>query len=815
MSTPLDSILGQAIQAFQKGDYAYAEKLLEKILQVQKNNLPALHILGLIKASQENHLEASKFLKKAAALNPQDASLQYNLAKALANSNKHQEAILHHEKATRLMPANPEAWVNFGMSLTALHRHQNALEAFDKALEINPQFPEALLNKGLSLKALNICDPLPFIENALKLKPSLFEAWLAKGVILREQNHLDEALTCFDVSLKINPNHLSAWLETAQTLQSNHRLNEALNCYHKAAEIDPNNALCHYKMGHAFYEIDNYPKAIEHFNEAIQLNPKLVDIYAIRGLAKGELKEFGEAIKDLTKAIKLFPDKPALYISRGSFFELQNRFESQSQTEQAISDFHKALSLDPKNAEAKWCLAFSCIPPVITNNQEITSIRAKFNLELDNLGSWLNEGNIPDAYKAVGLRQPFFLAYQEINNNQIISRYGDICYRVMSYWQSENNLLQKNVSPDSSQKFRVGIVSKHIFNHSVWNAIVKGLVENLNHEEFEIHIFYLSNFCDSETETAKSLATSFTQKSAALIEWATDINIAQLDALIYPEIGMDPLTCQLANLRLSPIQISLWGHPETTGLPTIDYYVSAENFEPENADHNYREKLLKLPNLGCFYKGLNIPPKTPDLPMLGLSYENPILICPGTHFKYAPEFDWVFTAIAKRLNKCQFIFFTNKERAISILFKNRLQKVFEDEGLIFEEYVHFIPWQSSELLYGLFKIAAVFLDTIGFSGFNTAMQAIECDLPIVTREGLFMRGRLASGILKRMGLDELIANDEDCYIDLVVKLVQDHKFNQTIRLKAKQSKDKLFYDLSPIKALEAFLINQINKLRYK
>jgi predicted O-linked N-acetylglucosamine transferase (SPINDLY family) len=58
------------------------------------------------------------------------------------------------------------------------------------------------------------------------------------------------------------------------------------------------------------------------------------------------------------------------------------------------------------------------------------------------------------------------------------------------------------------------------------------------------------------------------------------------------------------------------------------------------------------------------------------------------------------------------------------------------------------------------KRADVFLDTIGFSGFNTAMQAAECALPIVTREGRFMRGRLASGMLRSMGMSDLVAADE-------------------------------------------------------
>src|SRR5258708_34245278 len=75
--------------------------------------------------------------------------------------------------------------------------------------------------------------------------------------------------------------------------------------------------------------------------------------------------------------------------------------------------------------------------------------------------------------------------------------------------------------------------------------------------------------------------------------------------------------------------------------------------------------------------------------------------------------------------------------------------------------------------YGLMKRADVLLDTIGFSGFNTAMQAVECGLPIVAWEGRFMRGRFASGVGKRMKLDEGVAKSEKEYIALAGKLVGD------------------------------------------
>ena len=77
--------------------------------------------------------------------------------------------------------------------------------------------------------------------------------------------------------------------------------------------------------------------------------------------------------------------------------------------------------------------------------------------------------------------------------------------------------------------------------------------------------------------------------------------------------------------------------------------------------------------------------------------------------------------------------------------------------------------------------ADVFLDTMGFSGFNTALQAIESGLPVAAWEGRFLRGRLASGILRRMGMDELVADGDAAFVDIAVRLAQDAAWWGSVR----------------------------------
>jgi predicted O-linked N-acetylglucosamine transferase (SPINDLY family) len=327
----------------------------------------------------------------------------------------------------------------------------------------------------------------------------------------------------------------------------------------------------------------------------------------------------------------------------------------------------------------------------------------------------------------------------------------------------------------------------------------------LDRNRFAVYGFYLGNRQDKETALARSSAQHFEEGGRDLRQWCRAIAEQQPDVLIYPEIGMDPMTLQLASLRLAPVQAVTWGHPETTGLPTIDYYLSAEDFEPVGAQEHYSERLVALPHLGCFYEPLESKPTAPNLSKLGIEADQPLLLCPGMPFKYAPQFDWVLADIAHRAGRCQFVFFVPETESLAEMLRARLESAFAERGLDFRRFGIFIPWLNGPAFDGLMKRADLFLDTIGFSGFNTAMQAVECGLPIVTRDGRFMRGRLASGILKRMGLQELVAGSEQEYVQLVLRVIRDDEYRASLRKRIASGRSVLYADERPIRGLEDFL----------
>jgi predicted O-linked N-acetylglucosamine transferase (SPINDLY family) len=157
------------------------------------------------------------------------------------------------------------------------------------------------------------------------------------------------------------------------------------------------------------------------------------------------------------------------------------------------------------------------------------------------------------------------------------------------------------------------------------------------------------------------------------------------------------------------------------------------------------------------------------------------------------------------------MFFTHHLSHLSEKLRERLGAAFERAGLDPAEFVTFVPWQSRPAFYGLMQRADVYLDTVGFSGFNTAMQALECGLPVVTREGRFLRGRLASGPLRRAGLSELVAASDEAYIDIAVRLARDRTYREALRRRIATARAVLYDDLAPARALETFLADACSR----
>jgi predicted O-linked N-acetylglucosamine transferase (SPINDLY family) len=97
------------------------------------------------------------------------------------------------------------------------------------------------------------------------------------------------------------------------------------------------------------------------------------------------------------------------------------------------------------------------------------------------------------------------------------------------------------------------------------------------------------------------------------------------------------------------------------------------------------------------------------------------------------------------------------------------------------------------------------LDSVGWSGGNTTLEALAQDLPVVTCEGALMRGRVSAGILRMMGMPETVGETVDAYVALAVRMGRDRDWRAEIKARVATDKHRLYRDRSCIAALENFL----------
>jgi len=419
---------------------------------------------------------------------------------------------------------------------------------------------------------------------------------------------------------------------------------------------------------------------------------------------------------------------------------------------------------------------------------------------------------IEEAAKAVGLSQPFYLPYQGHNDRDLQRLYGELVCRIQAarypQWAASPPLLPVN----PKQPLRIGVVAGFFHGHTNWKILIKGWVENLNKERYQLHGYYTGAIKDVRTEEARRNFARFVENIYSLESLAQIIRDDQLHILIYPEVGMNSLTLRLAALRLAPIQCVSWGHPITSGLPTMDYFLSSEFMEPAGAEAHYTERLVRLPRLSTCYT----PPEFTETGLtrasFGLKDDRVLFFCPQSLFKYLPQYDEVFPRIAKGVGKsCQFAFIQGKSIHLINQFQRRLEQAFAQYGLDYRDYVTLLPRMDRDRYLAMNRLADIFLDSIGWSGGNTTMEAIAGNLPIVTMPGELMRGRHSLAFLTMMGVKDTIADNLEEYVAAAVRLALDGQWRQRLARKIAQNKHKIFGDMACIQGLEDFFQEAVTR----
>lgn len=764
MVAPLSELTEQAMRLHEEGRLAQAEALYRQILTAEPHHFDAQHLLGMLCLQQ----------------------------------GRTEEALVLVIAALQARPNDPHALSTYGVVLHKLRRYEEAVAICDEALIAWPDFPDALVNRGIALKDLERFDEaLASYDKALAIYPAYTPALINKGVLLSRLQRLKEALECYDKALALRPHSAAALTNRGNVLLQLKRIPEALETYDRALAVDPNNPLALYNRGNALYEIGQLGDAVASFDKALALTPDYAAAFSSRGLALKELKRFDESEASYNRALELQPSFADALFNLGGLYEEFNRRAD------AIECYKKVLALKPNSLLARLALCMAELPILYTSEVEIAVQRTAYLRRLEQLRDDLEIGRCDDHEQAIGSRQPFYLAYQGENDCEPQRLYGSLLCRCVE----KRYPPAVSASPTrGSERLKIGFVSGHFHSHSVWKLPLRGWVSQLDRRRFEVIGYYTGVIADAETKAAADYCDRFVRGPMSTDDWRRVILADRPDALIYPEVGMDPTSVQLAAQRLANVQCNSWGHPETSGFPTLDYFLSSDRMEPPEGEDHYTEKLVRLPNLSTYYE----PPAIPALVMsraeLGLQPSAVAFWCGQSLFKYIPQFDQVFARIAQEVSNCQFVFIEHQgAKPITDLFRKRLDDAFSAHGLHAADHCVILPRLDMQRFLAAIGQCNVILDSIGWSGGNSTLESLCYSLPIVTLPRDTMRSRHTSGILSMLDVTETIASTMEEYVAIAARLARDVSWRMSVMGRISANRERVYRDMTAIRALENFL----------
>jgi len=661
-----------------------------------------------------------------------------------------------YRKVLQTDPEHPDARHLSGMLAYHEGDYESAVGEINRALVRNPASALYLTNLGSAYRALGRLDEArQAFERAIQVQPGYADAHNNLGTVLFAQGDFAQARQCYQMALTYKPDYPDAYVNLGSVHQALSEFNEAEAALRNALRLQPRNPLAWNNLGNVFKGRDRLAEAVDCYQQALACDPK-----------------YNPARNNLAVAL-----------------------QAQGQWEQAIEAFDVSSS---SHATAGLLIKRALALPVILDSTgQLDRARARFDAELERL---MNRGlSIADPYREAGVCT-FHLAYHGIND---CDRYRRVAAMFSQACPTLNYVAPHCREPRAGRakggKLRVGFISCFFHNHSVGKHY-GGLIRHLARDRFQV---VLLRFPGSDDEVARSLADAADETltlTPDLGQAREQIAGLGLDVLYYTDVGMEPLTYFLAFSRLAPVQCVTNGHPVTTGISTLDYFLSCDAIEPPDAQKHYSEQLVRMRNIPNYYERPRLAGPRMSRNDFGLASDWHVYLCTQNLCKLHPDFDQILGDILRRDPRGRIILFHGGEQIWSQRLISRIQTSIPDVA----DRVGFLEHQPNDKFLHLLTLADAVLDSTHFCGGTTTAQALAVGAPIVTLPGEFMRGRITYGCYKQMGLLECVARDAADYVQIAVRLGTDPAFRARCRAAIFARNSVLYDNPGFVRELEEF-----------
>jgi predicted O-linked N-acetylglucosamine transferase (SPINDLY family) len=638
------------------------------------------------------------------------------------------------------------------------------------------------------------------LRAAVRLRTDFAEAHAYLGLLLADTGDVAGAIASLRHSVALKPDYVRAWNNLGSALRKAGELTEAVDAIRRALALEPDYAMGHATLGLLQRDLGDEASAEASLRTALRFRPDLRGaIVGLAGLLQRQSR-LDESAQLYFRAVKLAP-------AANEWFQLGSVLAERGETAQARDAFSRALAMDPRQLRAALGLHLT-LPMLYDDVGHIASARTAYAKGLTALEGMVESCTRErSAAEVLDLWQwsNFLLPYQGQDDKSLQQRYAALVARSIDIAAPELRLPlpRRDVG---GRRIRIGFASA-FFKIGTVGMYFRRWITALDRSRFEIVAYHLHPGIDaigSEIAASVDCFRHLVGPRWRVAEVATAIRDDALDVLVYLELGMHSMSFALAALRLAPVQCAAWGHPTTTGHPTIDYYLSAASMEPPEAAAQYSERLVLLPGIGTQYSPPAIPEDT-DRARFALPERRVLLLCPQSLFKIHPDNDELLAAVVAAAPDATLVLFEGRHPVLTDRFMRRLERAFEARGLAIRERAMVLPSLSHPDYLRVNRVCDAMLDTLHWSGGNTSLDALACGLPVVTLPGALMRGRQTAGMLEVLGATDLIAGNRDEYLRIAVRLATDATWRSEQRARIDSGRNRLFDDRAPIDRLQTFL----------
>jgi predicted O-linked N-acetylglucosamine transferase (SPINDLY family) len=621
-------------------------------------------------------------------------------------------------------------------------------------------------------------------------------AWLRLAEVEQALGNFVDAESNYARALALAPNDLQALIGIGDLLRRLRRHTDSARYLEHAQSLAPESADAAGHLALLRVEQTHYAQARELAALACSLAPENARWWNAAGIAARRALDADAAVVALRRACALAPNNAA------SWFELALALERTGDPS-ARDAIANARRLAPQWERLRW-IEQLMLPAMVDDEEAARVAVGTFDAGLAEIERGLRldtPQHVSAALDAVLGVVTFQLHYLRGDHTALQRRFGALVELVVARaapalcapvdWQSLAH----------GGRIRVGFVSPYLHVHSVARFFASWITD-LDRSRFETCVWHCGSVSDEWTAEIAAASDHFEHASASLGE---RIRAARLDVLIFLDIGMDPRMQVLAAMRLAPRQYATFGHPVTSGLSTLDGFLSAELLEDEGSERQYSESLVRLPGLGIRMRR-RVPPG--DAAWLRqLAGDRPVLLCLQNLIKLQPPFDAVLARCIRETGAMLVLFEFSAGQ--SEQFGRRLKRAFAAAGVDFEANVRIVrALPYPDFLAGI-AAATLVLDSPGFSGGATSLDAISVGTPIITFAGASARARQTSAMLRLVGAPELIARDADDYVRMAVEFCGDEARRAGLRERLIGTSDALYENREGVRGLERFLLESI------